>query len=244
MIAADLADEKQVVPLLDEVTEMELDLLVNNAALAHYMPFAELPLEAAQTLVRLNVLTPILLTRAVVPRMIGRKTGAIVNVASLLAFSGGWENPQLPRRAVYAASKSFLVTSTQVLASELRDTGVRVQVVCPGVVRTEFHSRQGIDLSAVPRMDPTDVVTASLHDLERGIVVSIPGASHESTRCGYSCPGRVAGRYPSGRVTRSLRPSVTRDVRRTASPVSPPVIVYAVVDDALSPDFPLAPALA
>ena len=46
VIAADLADEKQVVPLLDEVTEMELDLLVNNAALAHYMPFAELPLEA------------------------------------------------------------------------------------------------------------------------------------------------------------------------------------------------------
>ena len=182
MIAADLADETQVAPLLAEMAGMELDLLVNNAALAHYMPFAELPLEAAQTLVRLNVLTPVLLTRAVVPGMIGRGTGAaIVNVASLLAFSGGWEGPQLPRRAVYAASKSFLVTFTQVLASELRDTGVRVQVVCPGVVRTEFHSRQGIDLSAVPRMDPADVVTASLHDLERGIVVSIPGASHEST---------------------------------------------------------------
>jgi uncharacterized protein len=181
VIAVDLADDAQVAPLLVEVAEMELDLLVNNAALAHYMPFAGLPLETAQTLVRLNVLTPVLLTRSVVPGMIGRGTGAIVNVASLLAYSGGWEGPQLPHRAVYAASKSFLVTFTQVLASELRDAGVRVQVVCPGVVRTEFHSRQGIDLSAVPRMDPTDVVTASLHDLERGIVVSIPGASDEST---------------------------------------------------------------
>ena len=181
VIAADLADETQVAPLLAEVAEMELDLLVNNAALAHYMPFAELPMETAQTLARLNVLTPVLLTRSVVPGMTGRGTGAIVNVASLLAFSGAWKGPQLPRRAVYAASKSFLVTFTQVLASELRDTGVRVQVVCPGVVRTEFHSRQGIDLSAVPRMDPADVVTASLHDLERGIVVSIPGASDEST---------------------------------------------------------------
>lgn len=180
VIAADLADETQLAQLLAEAAEMELDLLVNNAALAHYMPFAELPRETAQTLVRLNVLTPVLLTRSVVPGMVGRGKGAIVNVASLLAFSGGSENPQLPRRAVYAASKSFLVTFTQVLASELRDTDVQVQVVCPGVVRTEFHSRQGIDLSAVPRMDPVDVVTASLHDLERGIVVSIPGATDES----------------------------------------------------------------
>jgi uncharacterized protein len=180
VIAADLADETQLAQLLAEAAEMELDLLVNNAALAHYMPFAELPRETAQTLVRLNVLTPVLLTRSVVPGMVGRGRGAIVNVASLLAFSGGSENPQLPRRAVYAASKSFLVTFTQVLASELRDTGVQVQVVCPGVVRTEFHSRQGIDLSAVPRMDPVDVVTASLHDLERDIVVSIPGATDES----------------------------------------------------------------
>lgn len=179
-IAADLADGAQVDTLLAEVAEMELGLLVNNAALAHYMPFAELPLETAQSLVQLNVLAPILLTRAVAPGMVERGAGAIVNVASLLAFSGEWTSPHLPRRAVYAASKSFLVTFTQVLASELRDTGVRVQVLCPGVVRTEFHSRQGIDLSAVPRMDPADVVTASLDDLERGVVVSIPGASDES----------------------------------------------------------------
>jgi uncharacterized protein len=52
-----------------------------------------------------------------------------------------------------------------------------VQVVCPGVVRTEFHARQGIDMAAVPRMDPAAV---SLSDLERGVVVSIPGASDES----------------------------------------------------------------
>jgi uncharacterized protein len=180
VIEADLADVRQIAALSTQAAGMGLGLLVNNAALAHYMPFAELPQESAQVLVELNVLAPVLLSRAVVPGMVERGAGAIVNVASLLAFSGGWEGEQLPRRAVYAASKSFLVTFTQVLASELDERGVRVQVVCPGVVRSEFHSRQGMDLSAVPRMEPAAVVQASLADLERGTVVSIPGAADES----------------------------------------------------------------
>ena len=91
-------------------------MLVNNAALAHYMPFATLPAEQAQELVQLNVLAPVLLTRAVVPGMVERGEGAVINVASLLAFSGAWDRPYLPQRAVYAASKSFLVTFTQILA--------------------------------------------------------------------------------------------------------------------------------
>jgi short-subunit dehydrogenase len=180
VIEADLSDVSQLTALAAETAELELELLVNNAALAHYMPFAELPPDAAQALVELNVLGPVLMTRSVLPGMVERGVGSVVNVASLLAFSGGWEGPQLPRRAVYAASKSFLVTFTQVLASELRETGVRVQVVCPGVVRSEFHSRQGMDLSAVPRMEPEAVVQASLLDLERGTVVCIPGASDEA----------------------------------------------------------------
>jgi short-subunit dehydrogenase len=180
VIEADLSDVSQLTALAAEAAELELELLVNNAGLAHYMPFAELPPEAAQALVELNVLTPVLMSRSVLPGMVERGVGGIVNVASLLAFSGDWEGPQLPRRAVYAASKSFLVTFTQLLASELRETGVRVQVVCPGVVRSEFHSRQGMDLSAVPRMEPEAVVQASLLDLERGTVVCIPGASDEA----------------------------------------------------------------
>ncbi len=81
----------------------------------------------------------------------------------------------LPDRAVYAGTKSFLVTFSQALAEEVRDAGVRVQVVCPGVVRSAFHSRQGLDMSAVPRMEPHQVVEASLADLAAGVVVSVPG---------------------------------------------------------------------
>jgi short-subunit dehydrogenase len=180
VIEADLSNVSQLTALAAEAAELELELLVNNAALAHYMPFAELPPETAQALVELNVLAPVLMTRSVLPSMVERGVGSVVNVASLLAFSGGWAEPQWPRRAVYAGSKSFLVTFTQALASELRETGVRVQVVCPGLVRSEFHSRQGMDLSAVQRMEPGAVVQASLLDLERETVVCIPGARDES----------------------------------------------------------------
>lgn len=194
VVDLDLADVQQLTSLSAEAAEMGLELLVNNAALANYGPFSELAPEAAQTLVELNVLAPVLLARAVIPGMIDRGVGAVINLASLLAFSGAWEGPHLPQRAVYASSKAFLVTFTQVLANELRATGVRVQVVCPGVVRSEFHSRQGMDMSAVPRMEPEAIVEASLHDLERGTIVSIPGAPDESAfQAIVATQGELAG---------------------------------------------------
>jgi uncharacterized protein len=122
-----------------------------------------------------NVLAPVLLTRAALSGMLARGRGSIVNIASLLAFSGPVEGPHLPARAVYAATKAFLVTFSEILAREVGAAGVRVQVVCPGIVRSEFHTRQGMDLSSVPRMEPQDVVEASLADLVDGVVVSIPG---------------------------------------------------------------------
>jgi short-subunit dehydrogenase len=176
VIDADLSDGAQLGAVCAEAAALPLAMLVNNAALAHYKPFAELPAGEANELVQLNVHAPVQLTRAALDGMLSRGEGAVINVASLLAFSGAWDKPYLPQRVVYAASKSFLVTFTQILATELRDTGVQVQVVCPGLVRSNFHSRQGIDMSEVPRMEPHTLVEGSLHDLERGVVVSIPGA--------------------------------------------------------------------
>jgi short-subunit dehydrogenase len=180
VVAADLADAAQLDALCAEAASLPLGMLINNAALAHYMPFSSLPGGLAGELVQLNVQAPVSLTRAVLDGMLSRGEGAVINVASLLAFSGAWDKPYLPQRAVYAASKSFLVTFTQILAGELRDTGVRVQVVCPGLVRSEFHSRQGLDMGDVPRMEPHSLARASLHDLEHGVVVSIPGADDEA----------------------------------------------------------------
>jgi short-subunit dehydrogenase len=152
-----------------------LSRTVNNAGLAYYMPFADLATAQAAELVDLNVLAPVLLAQAVLPGMLARSRGTIINIASLLAFSGAAQAPFLPKRAVYAATKSFLVTFSQALAGEVGDRGIQVQVVCPGVARSEFHSRQGMDMSAVPRMEPGQVVEASLADLADGVLVSVPG---------------------------------------------------------------------
>jgi short-subunit dehydrogenase len=174
-LAADLSTDAGV----DE----PLTMLVNNAGVAHYMPLAELPAGQARELVHVKVVAPTMLSRAAVSGMQARGEGTIINVAGMIAFSGPVPQPphsQLPRRAVYAGSLAHLVAMSQTLHAELEGTGVRVQVLCPGVVATEFHERQGLDLSAVPRMSAQDVVTACLRGLELGEVVCAPGVEDAS----------------------------------------------------------------
>ena len=113
-------------------------------------------------------------THAALPGMVERKRGGVINVSSLLAFSGASTDAFFPKRAVYAGAKAFLVTFTQALANELTDTGVRVQVCLPGVIKTEFHDVQGMDFSQMPRMSPDDLARASLAGLRLGEVVCVP----------------------------------------------------------------------
>jgi short-subunit dehydrogenase len=175
-LTADLATDEGVDAIAAVCAEQPLTMLVSNAGLAHYMPFADLPADKARELVHVKAVAPVMLARAAVPGMIARGQGTIINVSGMIAFSGPAPLAQLPlRRAVYAGTLAHLVTLTQTLHEELSPAGLRVQVVCPGVVATEFHERQGLDLSAVPRMAAQDVVTASLRGLELGEVVCAPG---------------------------------------------------------------------
>jgi hypothetical protein len=174
-VAADLATDAGVDAVAGLCASRPLTMLVNNAGVAHYMPLAELPVDRARELVHVKVVAPTMLTRAALPGMLGRGEGTIVNVAGMIAFSGPAPASQMPRRAVYAGTLAHAVALSQTLSAELEETPLRVQVLCPGVVATEFHERQGLDLSAVPRMSAEDVVTASLRGLELGEVVCAPG---------------------------------------------------------------------
>jgi uncharacterized protein len=175
--AADLADPGDLARLEEVVNDTTPDLLVNNAGFGGYRPFAEVDPQVLSDLVAVNVLAVARLTRAAVPGMIARGSGAIINVASLLAFSGSLPPDPLPHRATYAGVKSFEVTFTQALAGELAGTGVRVQVCCPGLVDTEFHDLVGRDISQTPFpvLPPSEVVTAALAGLRLGEVVCAPG---------------------------------------------------------------------
>lgn len=180
IVAADLSTDDGIDTVAELCGGQPLTMLVNNAGVAHYMPMAELPAERARELVYVKVVAPTMLTRAALPGMIARGAGTIVNVAGMIAFSGPAPASQMPRRAVYAGTLAHTVAMSQTLHAELEGTGVNVHVVCPGVVATEFHQVQGMDLSAVPRMSAEDVVIAALAGIELGEVVSAPGVEDYS----------------------------------------------------------------
>ncbi len=175
VMATDLSTDTGVDIVAEVCAADPLDVLVNNAGVAHYMPLAQLPADKARELIHVKVVAPTMLARAAVPGMLVRGGGTIINVAGMIAFSGPAPPSQMPYRAVYAGTLAHLVAMSQALSAELDGTGVIVQALCPGVVATEFHERQGLDLSSVPRMSAHDVVTASLVGLELGEVVCAPG---------------------------------------------------------------------
>jgi uncharacterized protein len=174
-LVTDLATDDGIAAVAEVCRTRPLTMLVNNAGVAHYMSFADLPADKAAELIRVKELAPTMLTLAAVPGMLERGEGTIINVAGMIAFSG--PAGPVPRRAVYTGTLAHLVAWTQQLHAELAP--IQVQVVCPGVVATEFHERQGLDLSALPRMSAEDVVTASLRGLELGEVVCSPGVEQD-----------------------------------------------------------------
>jgi uncharacterized protein len=176
VVVADLSTDAGIESIAELCAAQPVAMLVNNAGVAHYMPLADLPPATARELLFVKTIAPTLLTRAALPGMIERGSGTIINVAGMIAFSGPAPAaaPQ-GQRAVYAGTLASTVAMTQTLHAELAGTGVIVHVVCPGIVATEFHSVQGMDLSALPRMAAEDVVTAALAGIALGEVVSAPG---------------------------------------------------------------------
>ncbi|WP_086685022.1 SDR family NAD(P)-dependent oxidoreductase, partial [Streptomyces pseudogriseolus] len=213
-LVADLGSPEDLSRVVERASGDDVDLVINNAGINGYGTFAEVNPDLLTRVVSVNVVALTALTRAAVPGMLARGRGAVVNVASLLAFAGDLRPDPLPRRAVYAGTKGYAVTFTRTLAAELAGTPVRVQVVCPGLTATEFHLGAGdTPVSGERRvhdeggMPAADVVTASLAGLEAGEVVCVPGLTDAEAvarlaeaelnlRSGSG--GRMAPRYSHG----------------------------------------------
>lgn len=177
VLAADLGTPAGV-RAVEERIEKEpiLDLLVNNAGFGTSGPFAALDREAEEEEIRLNVLALARLTHAALGAFAARGHGSLVNVSSLAGFQPA------PYTAVYAATKAFVNSFTQAVAEEVRGSGVRIQLLCPGFTRTEFQDVAGVRTDEIPGfawMEPAAVVDASLEGLRRGQLIVIPGGGNK-----------------------------------------------------------------
>jgi uncharacterized protein len=150
----------------------QIDLLVNNAGFGLGGRFAELDSQRQREMIDLNCGALTDLCRFLAPRMMERKSGAILNVASTAAFQPG------PGMAVYFATKAYVLSLTEALHEELKPHGVKVSALCPGPTATEFGEVAGFTTGKFDKlsMDAETVVRLGLKGLEKNRAVVITGA--------------------------------------------------------------------
>jgi short-subunit dehydrogenase len=183
----DLCQREQLASLVHRLQrESDIELVVNNAGFGSLNYFVDSDPTALVDMVELHVAAPVMITRAVLPAMLQRDRGAIINLSSVSAWLQSAGNVQ------YGATKCFLATFSLTLNEELRGSNVRVQALCPGFVRTQFHdadSMRGLTsrfaTSAGLWMSADEVVRCSLRKLSGRQVIVVPGIR-------YSIFGRLA----------------------------------------------------
>ncbi len=179
VLPADLTDPAQleVVARRCASDAEPIDLLVNNAGIWSFGPLTGPAGEMADTMVALNVAALVRLSRAAVGQMVANGRGTVLNISSIAG------SQPLPYEAVYAASKVFVTTFGQGLHEELRDTGVGITTVTPGLTRSELHARAGQQrqISKAPGwlwMEAEQVAHLALKAASRGKIVYVPGLGY------------------------------------------------------------------
>ena len=169
-IGADLTAPDASTAIAQQIRERDLtvDLLINNAGYGERGRFTKLSLESQANSIRLNTLALVELTHLLLPGMIARRRGAIINVSSTAGFQ------PMPYAAIYAATKAFVTSFSIALAEEVRTNGITVVTLCPGPTQTESTS-PGKSPSKLPggRQPAQEVVEEALRKIEGsgGLVV-------------------------------------------------------------------------
>jgi short-subunit dehydrogenase len=179
-ILADLSSPEAPQSILDAVTGagQTVDVLVNNAGFATFGLFTDLDLHKELNLIQLNISALVHLTGLFLPAMRARKSGYILNVASTAAFMSG------PLMATYYASKAFVLSWSQALATENKDKGIRVTALCPGPTETGFQKRAAMTDSKLVQsglMDARSVARAGYAGLMAGKSIVVPGRPNQIT---------------------------------------------------------------
>lgn len=163
--------------------QTQVDLLVNNAGIGSHGPVAQEDPEAVARQIQLNCGSLVALTTRLLPPMLARRRGGVLNVASTAAFQ------PIPTMAVYGASKAFVLSFTEALWAETAGSGVRVLALCPGPTQTRFFEAaagSGKEFLTRGRQTPERVAAAALRAFDSGRGPSIiPGASNRMLASGY-----------------------------------------------------------
>lgn len=197
VLVADLADEAGVADVEARLTSREspIDLLVNNAGVGAYGSVLDLDAAAQNALLAVNAVALVRLSQTVLPLLVERGGGGLINVGSLAG-----EVPT-PGAAVYGASKALVNSYSHALFDELRGSGVHVLLLAPGATGTEFGEVAGVRGGVVPHMlrsDADDVVRDALSAFTRRHAVCMPGwhnrfAKHGSRLAPTAFVRRVSG---------------------------------------------------
>ncbi|RTL22718.1 MAG: SDR family oxidoreductase [Burkholderiales bacterium] len=173
VIALDLAADPDTLTARLAALGLHPEVLVNNAGFGLFGKHADTDLADEQQLIDLNITALTRLTKQLLPGMLARGRGRILNVASTAAFQPG------PYMAVYYASKAYVLSYSEALAEELRGTGVSVTALCPGPTASGFQDRAAMQQSALVRNkrlpSAQSVARYGVQALMRGRTVAIPG---------------------------------------------------------------------
>ena len=172
-VEIDLSEKDAAVQVFDRIKEegVELDVLINNAGFGMFGFFSLTSWEREEKMIHLHIHTPTQLVKLFLPGMIRRKTGRILNVSSLAAFHPG------PLMCIYYSTKAYLLSFSASVATELRDTGVTMTALCPGVTKTGFQKSVG---AGKPRLsknmaDAAQVAAYGYRAMMKGKLLAVPG---------------------------------------------------------------------
>lgn len=177
--AKDLSIPESADELASELSSagIEVDVLINNAGFAAYGPFNETSWKEEKDMIQVNIMALTALTKQLLPGMIKRNSGKILNVASTAAFQPG------PLMAVYYATKAYVLSFSEAVNYELRDTNVSVTALCPGATATNFEKRASLESSRLFQsgaMNASDVALEGYKALMENKSLTIPGFKNKA----------------------------------------------------------------
>ncbi len=176
----DLSNNESLIEFIDFINKKDnIEYLVNNAGHGAIDTFTKDNIENQVEMINVHVIAAVRLCHTIANKMKKRKKGYIINLCSIASFN------TFPTSGMYCATKGFLSSFSQSLALELKEYGVKVQALCPGFTRTDFHEKLNMDKNILKNkgivkwMTPKEVVDISLNNINKSKIIVVPGLGNK-----------------------------------------------------------------